>query len=241
MLQRSPAGIGGPYLSEFQAGTNAPTGVVLVLHGGRKVSQEPTHPLQGPVLRMRPFARSVSRAGRAHGVAAWSLRYRLRGWNGAAEDPVADTRWALDEVRRRFGDVRVVLIGHSMGGRAALRAASDPLVAGVVALAPWLPDQEKVEHLAGRQVLIAHGDQERMTDPADSYAYALRARKVTPEICRFVVQADGHAMLRRATDWHRLATAFALGVLNVHPHRPAVANALRATPPEGLNVPLQRG
>lgn len=212
-----------------------------MLHGGRKTSRQPTSALQGPVLRMWPFARSVSRAGRAHGVAAWSLRYRLRGWNAAAEDPVVDTRWALDEVRRRVGDARVVLVGHSMGGRAALRAAADPLVAGVVALAPWLPDEEEVGHLAGRQVLIAHGDQERMTDPAGSYAYALRARQVTPAVCRFVVAGDGHAMLRRATDWHWLATAFALGVLNVHPHPPVVANALRATPPEGLNVPLQRG
>ncbi|WP_438949092.1 LLM class flavin-dependent oxidoreductase, partial [Streptomyces harbinensis] len=37
----------------------------------------------------------------------------------------------------RLGPVPVVLVGHSMGGRAALRAAGHPAVTGVVALAPW--------------------------------------------------------------------------------------------------------
>jgi rhodanese-related sulfurtransferase len=35
--------------------------------------------------------------------------------------------------------VEVVLVGHSMGRRAALRAGGDPQVAAVCALAPWTP------------------------------------------------------------------------------------------------------
>ncbi|MDT7636683.1 MAG: hypothetical protein QOC83_971 [Pseudonocardiales bacterium] len=62
-----------------------------------------------------------------------------------------------------------------------------------------------VRQLAGRTVLLAHGDQDRVTDPersyAYAYAYALRARQVSDQVCRFDVPGDGHAMLRRRRDW----------------------------------------
>lgn len=243
MFQRSSARKGGPYLTELPARTSKPVGLVLVLHGGRKESHEPTAPWQPAVLRMRPFTQAAHRGGHARGVAVWELRNRYRGWNGGAADPVRDVRWALEQARTRLDDPPVALVGHSMGGRAALLAACDPLVSGVVALAPWLPDNENepVNQLAGRSVLIAHGDRDHRTDPAASYGYARRARTITPAVCRFDVRGDGHAMLRRPTDWHRLAVNFALGVLNIHPFPPVVTNAMRETPPEGLNVPLPRG
>jgi hypothetical protein len=52
-------------------------------------------------------------------------------------------------------------------------------------------------------VLIAHGDREHMTDPLWSYRFAVRAKHVTSQVCRFDVLGDGHAMLRRAHDWAR--------------------------------------
>lgn len=222
------------------------TGLVLVLHGGQRESVQPTTPRQLAVLRMWPLARAVHRAGAAGGVAVWALRNRHRGWNrrtlSEEPDPMADVRWALQQARARLGGLPAVLVGHSMGGRAALRAAGDPLVRGVAALAPWLPDGEPLDQLAGRDVLIAHGDRERRTDPAGSYAYALRARTVTPQVSYFAVRGDGHAMLRRAADWHALARDFALGVLKVHPLPAIVANAyeLSGDAPDGLTVPLPR-
>lgn len=221
-------------------------GLVLVLHGGQRESVQPTTPRQLAVLRMWPVARALHRAGAAGGIAVWALRNRHRGWNhrtpAGEPDPVADVRWALQQARTRLGEPPVVLVGHSMGGRAALRAAGDPLVRGVAALAPWLPDGEPVGQLAGRDLLIAHGDRERRTDPAGSYAYALRARTVTPQVSYFAVHGDGHAMLRRAADWHALARDFALGVLGLHPLPAIVANAygLRGDAPDGLAVPLPR-
>ncbi len=92
-----------------------------------------------------PFARALHRELGPQGVAVWSVRYRYRGWNGSAASPVADARAALDGVRRTHGQVPVVLLGHSMGARTALRVADDPLVRGVTALAPWLPDGEPVD------------------------------------------------------------------------------------------------
>lgn len=230
-----------PRIDDARPAASTPVrGAVLVLHGGRARGLESADGLRLPFLRMVPFARAVARAGAARGVAVGLLRYRVRGWNGAEEDPVRDARWALAELERRHGNVPVVLVGHSMGGRAALRVGGDPGVAGVAALAPWLDRGEPYRHLAGQEVLIAHGDRERMTDPAASLWFAGRVATVSDRVARFDVHGDGHAMLRRASDWHDLVTHFALARLGLEPPTPAVANAMEAGAPTGLSVPLAR-
>jgi dienelactone hydrolase len=197
----------------------ATRGVVLVLPGGKADSFAPTDSRQLAALRMRPFARSLHRGGRTNGLAVWLVRYRYRGWNGAEMSPVADATWALDEVRRRHGDVPVVLVGHSMGGRTALRVAGDVAVRGVAALAPWLTDSEPVDQLAGRDLLIAHGDLDAVTSPRASKRYADRARAVARRVDYVAVHGDIHAMLVRWPSWHRITTRFALEALGHRPSR----------------------
>ena len=158
---------------------------------------------------------SLHRAGRSRGLAVWTVEYRYRGWNGDERSPVVDTQWALEEVRRRHGDVPVVLVGHSMGGRTALQAAGDPSVRGVCALAPWTEARDPVEQLAGRSLLIAHGSWDTVTSAAASRRYAERASAVTSPVGRFVVEADLHAMVFRWRRWHVIATGFALGTLQL--------------------------
>lgn len=215
--------------------------MVLLLPGGRAAGHDAVTRRRLTYLRMVPFARSSHRRGRDRGVAAWLLRYRYRGWNAPHLHPVEDARRALDEVRRRHGDVPVVLVGHSMGGRTALRVADDPNVVAVCALAPWIEAGEPTAQLAGRTVLIAHGDQDRRTDPDLSHRYAVRAKAVTDRVARFAVHGDGHAMLRRAPEWTRLVTDFALGGLDVEPVAPDIASALGRPSPRGLDVPLGGG
>lgn len=193
------------------------TAVALVLQGGRADSFDPGDPSGLAAVRMRPFASSLHRAGRSHGLAVWTVHYRYRGWNGADRSPVADTGWALDEVRRRHGDLPVVLVGHSMGGRTAFRAAGDSSVRGVCALAPWTESGDPVDQLAGRSVLIAHGSWDVVTSAAGSLRYAERAAAVTSPVGRFVVEGDIHAMLFRWRRWHSLATGFTLGTLGFAP------------------------
>jgi dienelactone hydrolase len=127
--------------------------------------------------------------------------------------PVHDARWALEEVRRRHGDVPVVLLGHSMGGRTAMRVAGDASVRAAVGLAPWLPDGEPVDQLAGRQVLIVHGVRDRVTSAAASRRFADRARDVAADLRYVLLERETHAMLLRARTWHRLATSYVLDVL----------------------------
>ncbi|HEY0453796.1 alpha/beta fold hydrolase [Actinophytocola sp.] len=212
--------------------------VVLVLHGGEERSTAPAHRFRPAYLRMLPFARDLRWTGRNAGVAVWALRYRYRGWNGADLDPVRDARWALDEIRRTHPGVPVVLLGHSMGGRVALRVADAPAVVAVCALAPWTPETDRVDQLAGRTVLIAHGDQDTVTEPALSLAYAVRAKEVTDAVCRFEVRDESHAMLRRAKDWRLLVRRFVLGVLGVTEMDHVIASALAKPSPGGLIVPL---
>jgi alpha-beta hydrolase superfamily lysophospholipase len=193
------------------------TAVVLVLPGGKAKSFEPADPRQLAAVRMRPFAASLHRRGRGRGVAVWTVRYRYRGWNGKHRSPVADVEWALSEVRRRHGDVPVVLVGHSMGGRTALAAAGDPLVKGVCALAPWIESGDSVAQLAGRSVLIVHGSIDTVTSPRASRNFADRAAEVAARVGYISLPGEMHAMVFRWPTWHRLATDFTMGLLGVSP------------------------
>lgn len=208
-----------------------PAAAVLLLHGGREagLGGPPPGPLNLPSVRMRPFARGL-RGALPGDVLVRAVRYGHRGWNGDRADPLHDAVRALDEVRRTAGDVPVVLLGHSMGGRAALAAAGHPLVRGVVGLAPWCPGGDPVAQLAGRDVVLVHGTRDRVTNPADSLALTRRARKDGARTCLVTVDGGDHAMLRRAAAWHRLTTALVAGLLDRAPLPGPVADALRLPP-----------
>ncbi|MET9390531.1 alpha/beta family hydrolase [Streptomyces sp. NPDC006624] len=191
-----------------------PRAAVLVLHGGRETSVSAARPWQLAALRMDPFVRAVS-AALPHGdVLVARVRYRLRGWNGERADAARDTRRALTELTALAGPVPVVLLGHSMGGRAALSAAGHPQVRGVVGLAPWWPAGEPVDHLAGRHVVALHGDRDRVTSLAATAACVRRAREAAARAGMAVVGGGDHAMLRRPRCWHRTAAAVTAHLLD---------------------------
>ena len=210
-------------------------GIAVVLHGGRSTSRAPVRATQLAVLRMRPF---VTDLRRTDGLVVAQVRYLVRGWNGAARSPVADTEWALDSLAARFPDVPIGLVGHSMGGRTAMYVAGHEAVRGVVGLAPWLEPGDPTRPLTGRRVLIAHGDADRMTSPTASAAFARSAAHVAESVSYVQVRGEKHAMLRRARVWTQLSTAFTRAVLlGTRPEESAepeiaklVAEALRGQP-----------
>lgn len=187
--------------------------VALVLHGGRAKSTAPVRARHLTVVRMRPFVRSLHTAGRGTGLAVARLRYLARGWNGTAQSPVPDVRWALARLDERFPDAPIGLVGHSMGGRAALYAAGHHSVRAIVGLAPWLEPDDPVAQLAGRDVLLAHGNRDRTTSPKRSAAYAAAGAPGAASMSYVAIRGDGHAMLHRARLWHELSTAYVLAVL----------------------------
>jgi pimeloyl-ACP methyl ester carboxylesterase len=182
-------------------------GVVVVAHGGQSVSTEPTSAYQLAVLRMIPLVAAIRHAVRGHAVMVCRPRFEVRGWNDADASPVRDLTRLLDDLRDEFGPVPVVLVGHSMGARAALRAAGHRSVTAAAGLAPWLPAGEPVGQLAGRRILLAHGTADTVTGPADTWVYAERARALT-RVTEIEVRTGEHTMLWRAPLWHGLAAAF---------------------------------
>ncbi|GAA3455646.1 alpha/beta hydrolase [Dactylosporangium matsuzakiense] len=182
-------------------GAADPRALVVLLPGGQEYSTASAR--RGVAyLRMLPFGRAAADAG--PGVAVWRLRYRYRGWNEPERHPVADARWALDRAAHTHPGVPVILVGHSMGGRVALRVATAPGVAGVCALAPWLePPDHALPTDPAVPLLIAHGDRDRTTDPGES------ARFAAAHGGRFIlVKGENHTMLRRYSRWNRLVAGF---------------------------------
>ncbi|MFG3495834.1 alpha/beta hydrolase [Streptomyces sp. NPDC047928] len=190
-----------------------PRAAVLLLHGGRADALTPPPFPNLPALRMVPFATAIGRATRGDGVVVGTVRYRHRGWNGSRDDAARDAERALVELARTAGPVPVVLVGHSMGARAALRVAGHPRVRGVVALAPWCPPGEPVAHLSGKRLYLLHDEADRITDARATWAFADRATAAGAEARRIVMPRGGHGMLRGARLWHRTVTDLAAGLL----------------------------
>lgn len=219
-----------------------PKAAVLVLHGGREDSMDRSRLWHPPGLRMLPYVRALTGALSGAGAVVGRVRYRMRGWNGVAADPLRDTFDALQTLEDRCGALPVVLIGHSMGGRAALRACAHPAVLGAVALAPWTPEGEPAEQLDGRSLVIVHGERDRTTTPALSLAFARRARESGARCARLVVAGGDHAMLARARDWHAVAVAAVTGMLGLTTYPPLLSEAFDGRGPgDGLDVPLPTG
>jgi predicted esterase len=197
------------------ARTPDPRAAVLVLHGGRSEGLEAPPQLNLPGARMRLFLPSLARASAGHGVLLCRVRYRCRGWNGEREDAARDARWALHELARTVGELPTVVVGHSMGGRAALRVGGASGVRGVVALAPWCPEGEPVRQLSGRRAVLVHGDRDRVTDPAASRRFVHRARKAGADAGFVAMPGGDHAMLRRPAAWHRTVAEEVMGMLGL--------------------------
>ncbi|MEO5317209.1 alpha/beta hydrolase [Arthrobacter sp. CC3] len=207
--RRNDQGNNKPVLTVREA-AGVTRGVALVLHGGRSHSYEPVEARHLSPARMVPFAKHLHRAGGSHGLAVWTLRNSVRGWNGADMSPLQDARWALARIHAQHPGVPVYLLGHSMGGLTAICAADDPQVGAVVALAPWLSAETPAENVAGRRVLIVHGSRDRWTSPAQSLKFARRAADLADEMRYVSLAGAGHFMFRKVRLWHTLATGFVL-------------------------------
>jgi predicted esterase len=223
---------------ETHAARGEVRGIAVFCHGGTATSVAPPKERALSLVRMRAIEQFVRSSTADRGITTQLLRYRVAGWNGAAADAYNDVRWAIAQLRAEHGaEVPIVLVGHSMGGRAALRAGGDPQVAAVCALAPWTPPGEPVAHLRGRTVTILHGRGDRWVPAHLSADFALRAREAGASVARFTAPG-GHSMLRGALRWHRFARDVVLGATGIEPMRADITNAMQRPVPDGLAVPL---
>jgi dienelactone hydrolase len=189
-----------------------PTGAVLVLHGGGgRAGAEKVSAVQLSVLRMVPLAARIAVAGRGR-LAVFRLLNSQRGWANT-RTPVDDARWALAQLRSRVGDAPIGLVGHSLGGRAAILAAPEEGVRSVVALAPWLYPTDGDVNASGRRILFVHGTADRIASPERSAAVA-RALARSANVGYISVRGGNHAMLGRHAPFDRYAAQFMIATLD---------------------------
>jgi pimeloyl-ACP methyl ester carboxylesterase len=147
------------------------------------------------------------------------VRYRVKSWN-RLDLCVEDTRAAIDVA----GGTRTLLVGFSMGGAVAVSVAAHPSVAGVLGLAPWLPDELDLSGLRGRRLTVLHGALDRWlpgipgVSPSSSRTGVERARRLGVDGSYTVIPGAVHGVavrapwgalvpLPRARRWAELAAA----------------------------------
>jgi predicted esterase len=102
------------------------------------------------------LAPRVRRAVGPH-VRLAQVRYADSSWNHL-DRGIADVASALQvEQTRAVPPARIVLVALSMGGATCLANASAEAVVGLIAVAPWFPEQIPIDGLAGRRLLVLHG------------------------------------------------------------------------------------
>ncbi|MCE5288519.1 MAG: alpha/beta hydrolase [Nocardiaceae bacterium] len=171
---------------------------VIVLPGGRPRSWRKSRAFHLSSLRMRPITRRLRRELDGE-CAVYQVRYRFRGWNAPTLPAVSDVLGVL--AKQPKGPV--ILVGHSMGGRVAAHVSAQADIAGIVALAPWWPEQDG-ELIRAPRVLTIHGTADTWTSASVSAAEtrAMAARGIA---ARFLgIDGSGHFMLSNPGRWHRL-------------------------------------
>ena len=216
-------------------------GVALFCHGGTATSAARRLATRRcPWCGCAPSSGSSARPPADRGLTTQLLRYRVAGWNGDAADAFVDVRWAMERIREEHGtEVPIVLVGHSMGGRAALRAGGDAQVAAVCALAPWTPPGEPV-------AAPARADRRRSCTGAATAGCPPRCRPTSPVRARArpartwpgsPSPAATRCCAVRTAGTPSSATSCSART-GIEPMRADVTNALRRPVPEGLAVPL---
>lgn len=180
---------------------------VLVLPGGKVASDRRSRSWHLANLRMALVARALRRRS-VPDVEIRRVRYRLRGWNSPRRDALRDAENALDGLRHEFEPNRVVVVGHSMGGRVAAHLAARGDVGAVVALAPWWVGDDADLIPTRTRLLVVHGTADTWTDPASSRVQTRRALHRGLDARWVGVDGAGHYMIRRWRRWHRLTRDF---------------------------------
>ena len=130
--------------AELRVTGSGPDAVVCVNGGGRaEVPGTWSSTLEWLVERLAPrFPR----------LRFGEVRYRIKSWHRldlCTEDGAAAIA--------SLASARTLMLGFSMGGSVSVRLATDASVAGVLGLAPWLPEQIDLSPLEGKRLAIVHG------------------------------------------------------------------------------------
>lgn len=196
--------------------------VALVFHGGSEGAGTKAVGEWSPSYRRAAYLHwCVKNRLADQGIALWLTRFRFDNWayNGAApgSTQVDDSEAAIEQASIDYPGVPVVLIGHSMGARVAVRVAAQAHVAGVIGLAPWFPAEEAVDTLTDRHLAVAVNPGDPHATAAEATAYCARAaaRAISVEYQEIGSESlgrrargyVGHGMVTNPSQWHRFITS----------------------------------
>jgi pimeloyl-ACP methyl ester carboxylesterase len=198
--------------AEARLTNGARAAMVVCVNGGqsREVAGTWSASLEWLVERLAP---------RFPGVGFVEVRYRVKSWR-RLELCVEDARAAIAAA----GGERTLLVGFSMGGAVSISAAGEAGVAGVLGLAPWIPERLELSPLAGRRLDVLHGSLDRWLPGIPGVSSSVsrrgfeRARAlgipgsytlIPAGVHGLALRAPGGALvpLPRAATWARLAAA----------------------------------
>ena len=132
-------------------------------------------------------------------LAFGEVKYRIKSWKRldmCTEDALA----AIEQM----GAGHTLVIGFSMGGAVAIKAARHPSVEEVVGLAPWIPERLDLSPLQGRRLVVYHGSLDRYlpgipgVNPSNSRAGYERARAMGVDATYTLIPGALHGIAVRA-------------------------------------------
>ena len=130
--------------AELRVTGSGPDAVVCVNGGGRaEVPGTWSATVEWLVERLAP---------RFPGLRFGEVRYRVKSWR-RLDLCVEDSDAAIASLAPR----RTLMLGFSRGGSGSLRLGADHCVAGVLALAPGLPEQLDLSPRGGKRLASGHG------------------------------------------------------------------------------------
>jgi dienelactone hydrolase len=132
-------------------------------------------------------------------LAFGEVKYRIKSWKRldmCTEDALA----AIEQIGARH----TLVIGFSMGGAVAIKAARHPSVEEVVGLAPWIPERLDLSPLQGRRLAVYHGSLDRYlpgipgVNPSTSRTGYERARAMGVDATYTLIPGALHGIAVRA-------------------------------------------
>jgi pimeloyl-ACP methyl ester carboxylesterase len=130
--------------AELRVSGTGPVAVVCVNGGGRaEVPGTWSSTIEWLVERLVP---------RFPELRFGEVRYRVKSWR-RLDLCVEDALTAIAALEPK----RALLLGFSMGAAVSVRVAAQPSVTGLLALAPWLPEELDLAPLDGKRLAIVHG------------------------------------------------------------------------------------
>ena len=179
--------------------------IALLLHGGRATELQPKRFRDISYLRMLPFASAVRRVSRGR-VAPVLVHNTHGGWVAQSGSGVVQARELVRRLHAEY-NLPIVLLGHSSGGWAAIRAGREKSVIGSVALAPWVADDEHAEPLREKIVRVIHGENDTVCSPAKARRFVERLQALGADATYTEVPGGGHALIDKPWRWHNLAAS----------------------------------